>query len=209
MEGPGRAGSAVSVEILGSPGSVVGCRAHPGLGWGQRRREQGAKGEDQIRVHGPGMRGRGRSGLGRCGLKAGAEAGSRGEVGLGQCRTWGKSQRLRVTKALSMRAPCSSSSLASGDRGPVPEGRPQPFWPQLGWEGSGPYLLCLGAQGVVGDAAHLPVLHTGELGPLWGPGERGAVGSRGSRRRGVSFWMYPEKQPPASSATSTADLLLA
>lgn len=72
-----------------------------------------------------------------------------------------------------------------------------------------PYLLCLGTQGVVGDAPHLPVLHARELGPLWGPGGRGAVESRGGvmGMECVSFWAYP--RDPSDSINNPNDLSLA
>lgn len=41
-----------------------------------------------------------------------------------------------------------------------------------------PHLLSLGTEGVIGDAAHFPVLHPRKLGSLWGPGEWGAVGNQ-------------------------------
>lgn len=45
-----------------------------------------------------------------------------------------------------------------------------------------PHLLSLGTEGVIGDAAHFPVLHPRKLGSLWGPGEWGAVGNQGWER---------------------------
>lgn len=65
--------------------------------------------------------------------------------------------------------------------------RPQPI------SGDSPYLLCLGTQGVVGDAPHLPVLHTREPGPFWGPGQRGAVGNGG-----VCFLLDEPKTSPTA-----------